>query len=137
MSTKRRHPGGGSPRVLRRELDGELFDLDERRVVSLSELREDVRAGRRFRAEDRESRSDCTYAVLGRVVTGGTTGPRAGEPPDALSLSSLVSGTVRNVLDWAADDLNDTGGSRRDGGTPRARRRRAGRRRDSSSIGPS
>jgi hypothetical protein len=68
-------------------------------------------------------------------VTGGTAGPRAGEPPD--TLSSLVRGTVRNVLDWAVDDLDDTGGSRRDGGTPRARRRRAERRRDSSSIGPS
>jgi len=135
VSTKRRHPGRGSPRRLRRELDGELFDLDERRVVSLSELREDVRAGRRFRAEDRGSGGDCTYAVLGRVVTGGTAGPRAGERPD--TLSSLVGGTVRNVLDWAADDLDDTGGSRRNRGTPRARRRRAERRRDSSSIGPS
>lgn len=136
MSTKkRRHSGGGSPRVLRRELDGELFDLDERRVVSISELREDVRAGRRFRAEDRESGRDCTYAVLGRVVTGGTAGPRAGEPPD--TLSSLLRGTVRNALDWAVEDLDETGGSRRGGGTPRARRRRAEIRRDSSSSGPS
>lgn len=135
MSRKRRHPGGGSPRVLRRERDGELFDLDERRVVSISELREDVRAGRRFRAEDRESGGDCTYAVLGRVVTGGTVGTRAGEPPD--TLSSLLRGTVRNALDWDTDDLADTGGSRRDGGMPRARRRRPRRDRDSSRIGPS
>jgi hypothetical protein len=134
VSAKRGHHAGGSPRLLRRERDGELFDLDKRRVVSVSELREDLRAGRRFRAEDRKSGRDCTYAVLGRVLAGGAGGPRAGDPPD--TLSSLMLGTVRNVLDRAADDLDGTPGPRRDGGTPRARRRRAGRGRGSSNIGP-
>jgi hypothetical protein len=133
VSTKRRHTGSGSPRVLRRAPDGELFDVKERRVVSISELREDVRAGRRFRAESREGGADCTYAVLRCVVTGGTANPQDGEPPDALS--SLVRGALRNVRDWAADDFDDAGGALREGGTSRPRRPRAGRRRDSSSTG--
>ena len=133
MSAKRGHPGGRSPRVLRREQDGGLFDLDKGGVVPLSELREEVRAGRRFRAEDRESGRDCTYAVLGLVLTGATIGPRAGQQPD--TLPSLVRGTVRNLLDWAAEDLDGGGGPPGDLGTPRGRRG-ARRRRDSSNIGP-
>ena len=131
MSRKRRPSAAASPRLLQREPDGELLDLDERRAVSIAELREDIRAGRRFRAKDRASGTDCTYAVLVQVMTGGR-GSRSSEGPD--TLSSLVRGTVGNVLEWAAEDPGATGGSRRSGGTRRARR--SGRRRDSSSIGP-
>jgi hypothetical protein len=117
--------------VLRREPGGELLDLEKRRVVSISELREDVRAGRRFRVEDREGGRDCTYAVLGCVVKGGTAGSRDGELADPLSA------LVRNVLDWAAEDVAEGRGSRGEGVMSRARRRRRTGRRHSSSIGPS
>lgn len=134
MSSKRRHGRSGAPRILRRSPDGELFDVKERRLVSISELREDVRAGRRFRAESSDGAADCTYAVLRNVVTGGAPTPRAGEPPDALS--SLLRGTLRNVRDWAAENVDDDGEALPEGTTSRPRGPRAGRRRDSSSIGP-
>jgi hypothetical protein len=135
VSKKRRKPGSGSTRILRREPDGDLFDLKQRRVVPISELREDVRAGRRFCAEDRDGGEDCTYAVLGRVVWGGTAGPQDGRPPD--SLSSLVHGTVRNVLDWAADEVDDTDGSPGQSVRSPARRRRPKARGASPGIRPS
>ena len=61
------------PRSLRRESDGTLYDLDERRTISIAELAEDVRAGRRFKARQDGSDRDCTQQVLLQVL--GAVGP--------------------------------------------------------------
>ena len=132
MNAKRADRSGGSL-LVRREPDGELFDPDRGRVVRASELREHVRAGRRFRAVDRETGSDCTYAVLGLVLAGGTIGPRSAGRPE--TLPSLARGTVRDVLDWASDNLDAAGPARGDRGTPRGGRRRERHRRVSSNTG--
>jgi hypothetical protein len=57
--------------VLRREADGSLYDIDERRWVSLSELRDEVRIGRRFRASRHDTGANCTNEVLAELLQGG------------------------------------------------------------------
>lgn len=56
------------PRMLRRERDGSLFDVEMERSVSLSELAEDVKDGRRFRVTRAESGSGCTNEVLLEIL---------------------------------------------------------------------
>lgn len=50
--------------MLLREGDGRLFDIDDRRVVTVEELLDDLKAGRRFRAHRRSTGADCTVEVL-------------------------------------------------------------------------
>ena len=56
-------------RVLLRE-DGELFDLSERRPISVADLREYLLDGGLFEARTKESGRDCTYEVLRKLVGG-------------------------------------------------------------------
>ncbi|WP_121006180.1 hypothetical protein [Saccharothrix australiensis] len=65
-------------RVLLRERDGGLFDVDEQRVVDAAELLDGLRAGRRFRAHRRSTGADCTLEVLAEVLGPALSGPRAG-----------------------------------------------------------
>jgi hypothetical protein len=53
---------------LRRESDGSLFDLDERRRIELTELADDIRSGRYFRATRHSSGEDCTQEVIAETV---------------------------------------------------------------------
>ncbi|MDP8928428.1 MAG: hypothetical protein M3O70_07595 [Actinomycetota bacterium] len=55
-------------RVICRRADGGLYDLGEDRRVEVDELREQVRAGRRFRAYQQETGTDCTYLVLVEIL---------------------------------------------------------------------
>jgi hypothetical protein len=55
-------------RSLRRDTGGDLYDLVEQRPVSIEELRDDLRAGRRFRARHGDTGADCTYEVLIEVL---------------------------------------------------------------------
>lgn len=62
-------PGSGMfTRVLRRDSDGTLYDLEEHRPVSIEELRGDLGSGRHFRAHRHDLGADCTYEVLVEVL---------------------------------------------------------------------
>ncbi len=63
-----------SCRVLCRHADGRLHDLGEDRRVEVDELREEVRAGRRFRAYQHETGADCTYLVLREILLSALSG---------------------------------------------------------------
>jgi len=123
--SRRRDRGFPAPRVLRRDADGALFDLDEQRVISLAELRDDVRGGRRFRAQRHGDGGDCTYAVLAEIVTGRAHDARTREARG--SLANLLRG-VRDAAGQAEDDRRDDV-RRRPGREDQADRRR-GRGRD-------
>ncbi|GAA1356840.1 hypothetical protein [Saccharothrix algeriensis] len=79
-------------RVLLRERDGSLFDVDDQRVVDAGELLDDLRAGRRFRAHRRSTGADCTVEVLAEVLGPALSGPLTGHggPVDPLSLLGLA-----------------------------------------------
>lgn len=103
-------------RLLRREPNGDLFDERRERKVTLDELRDDLRAGRRFRAR-RADGGDCTYALLAEVLTGREPGlaPVSTQPGPG----GLLGRIVRDSLDWASDAPSDRGAARR---TDRKRR---------------
>jgi hypothetical protein len=62
-------PHFGQPdRVIYRYSDGSLHDSTENRQVDVSELREVVCAGRRFRVFHHETGADCTYQVLAELL---------------------------------------------------------------------
>ncbi|MGH8905747.1 MAG: hypothetical protein ACRD0K_04365 [Egibacteraceae bacterium] len=106
------------PRSLRRDSQGALYDVEERRPVSTEELRDDVRSGRRFRAHRHDTGADCTYEVLVVVLT------------SALPAWNLpLEGRVGTTLDTIWHDLyiafnappkgfRDRGPHRRAGDTP-------------------
>ncbi|GAA2939589.1 polyhydroxyalkanoate synthesis regulator DNA-binding domain-containing protein [Streptomyces enissocaesilis] len=78
--------GARRERVLYRQSGGELYDDWEHRTVCLGELSQEVRAGHLFRAYDQATGSDCTYEVLGAVITRAMTAPAA-------ALAAGLSGT--------------------------------------------
>jgi hypothetical protein len=80
------------PRSLRRDADGTLYDLDERRTISIGELAEEVRMGRRFRAVQQGSERVCTQQVLLEVL--GAVGP---SPPAALAAGPGLHGLAGAV----------------------------------------
>jgi hypothetical protein len=80
-------------RHLRRESDGSLYDLDERRRISGTELRDDIQAGRRFRAIRHDSGADCTSEVLAEALRGAVAdrlGAGTGLPAGLAALASTV-----------------------------------------------
>jgi hypothetical protein len=88
----RRRPRSALPkRRLRQESDGSLYDVDERRRVELSELCDDVRAGRYFRAARHTSGENCTQEVLAQVLA-------AGAPKAAGANGAAFAGMVSSVL---------------------------------------
>ena len=117
-------------RNLRRNPDGTLYDVDERRAVSLSELADEVRSGRRFTALEHGSDRDCTQtvllAVLGSALPGG--GARAalsnGHVPGFAGAVSAIAGALRQ----RADDEQGYGDARprRAAGPRRGRQPRSG-----------
>jgi hypothetical protein len=94
------------PRILRRESDGGLYDVDERRRVSVAELRDELRTGRRFRASRHDSGANCTNEVLAEVLQAGVfpgvkgegaglgAGVSAGMGPLAAVLGTIGGGIV-------------------------------------------
>lgn len=79
-----------SARLLRRERDGTLYDLTLNRPVTLVELAEDVKNGRRFRAVRAESQATCTAEVLLEVLRAAS--------PELASLPSL-GGSVSEMVE--------------------------------------
>jgi hypothetical protein len=55
-------------RLLSREVDGSLHDLDTRDVVTTVDLIDDLRAGKRFRVNRHDTGLDCTAEVLAEVL---------------------------------------------------------------------
>jgi hypothetical protein len=128
VTTRRRDPR--PPRRLRRDGDGALYDLDERRTVSLAELAEEVQAGRRFRAHRHGSERDCTQQVLLQVlgasaltVPGGSRGLAAYAPglaayaPGLAAVLGSVAGSLADRREpgssASSGDENGSAGRRR------------------------
>lgn len=119
----RRGRDSKTPRVLRREPGGELVDERDGRHVTLAELRDDVRAGRRFRAQ-RAGGGSCTYAVLAELLTGHETA--IGSPADSRPRPrTLLERALLGAFDW--DEVDRVERSRPSGeDRARERRRRRG-----------
>ncbi|MCE6998361.1 hypothetical protein LZG04_26700 [Saccharothrix sp. S26] len=85
----------GARRVLVRERDGGLTDVAGRRPVTDSEVLDDLRAGRPFRAHRRDTGADCTIEVLARVM-GVPLGPggRRDGPDGRSSLAQFAEGLI-------------------------------------------
>jgi hypothetical protein len=89
-------------RELVRDSDGTLRDVAEKRRIGIDELRDDLRAGRYFRARTQSTDADCTHEVLREILLAGALpGSNAGA-----GLANLVSllGAFGNV---ARDVVND------------------------------
>jgi hypothetical protein len=97
--------------VLVRDSDGTLRDVTEKRRIGIDELRDDLRAGRYFRARTQSTDADCTHEVLGEILLAGALpGSNAGA-----GLANLVSllGAFGNVArDVIKDDTETATGSR-------------------------
>ncbi len=88
-----------------RDSDGTLRDVNDRRRIGIDELRDDLRAGRYFRARTESSDADCTHEVLCQILAAGALpGSNAGA-----GLAGLVSllGAFGNVASSVIDDIND------------------------------
>ena len=97
-------------RSLRRDGDGTLYDLDERRTIAITELAEEVRVGRRFKARQQGSERDCTQQVLLEVLA--AVGPAKGSllPGAGAQLHGLagavgaIAGAIVDRRDGASTD---------------------------------
>jgi hypothetical protein len=90
------------PRSLRRDDDGTLYDLDERRTITITELAEDVRVGRRFKARQQGSERNCTQQVLLQVLA--AAGPaKAPSLPGAGGQLHGLAGAVGAIAGAIAD----------------------------------
>jgi hypothetical protein len=108
-------------RGLRRDGDGTLYDLEERRTIPITELAEEVRVGRRFRAHQQGSERDCTQQVLLEVL--GSVGPAR---PASLPAGSGLPG-LAGALSAVAGAIVDRRGFERDGDGPAGSANGAGR----------
>ncbi|WP_250285517.1 MULTISPECIES: polyhydroxyalkanoate synthesis regulator DNA-binding domain-containing protein [unclassified Frankia] len=91
-------PPRGHYRRLRRDSDGSLYDINEHRRIPLSEIREDIQAGRRFRAVRDGSGEDCTNQVLADALKGALVdkvGLQTGIPASL----SAIAGSLLSALD--------------------------------------
>lgn len=70
--------------MLVRAPDGSLHDAGERRTVTIEELLDGLRSGRRFRVHRQSTGTDCTSEVLREVLGVALLGPgpRTGKPRD-------------------------------------------------------
>ncbi|MFJ3216484.1 hypothetical protein ACIPLC_11250 [Kitasatospora sp. NPDC086801] len=101
--------GTDAERRLIREENGLLADSLTGRRVSLAELADDMRNGRRFQARERASGGECTYQVLVQVLLAAlASGPVAGALPGT---AGLVSTTGRDGSAHRPDDVGHRTGS--------------------------
>jgi hypothetical protein len=113
--TRRRQHSDLPRRRLRKESDGALSDVDERRRIGLDELRDDIRAGRYFRAVRHSSGEDCTQEVLAQVLASSVLKPQFG----AGGLGSVVSSLLGGALSGSSRVFDRTAPAPR--GAPRQR----------------
>jgi hypothetical protein len=66
----RRRPGGRRvpPRTVLRTADGALCDAATGETVTLADLRNDMQAGRYFRATRDDTGTDCTNEILSELI---------------------------------------------------------------------
>lgn len=95
------------PRSLRRDGDGALYDLDERRAITVGELAEDVRVGRRFRCTQQGSERECTQQVLLEVL--GSSGPVQPASLAAGAQLTTLAGAAGAIAGAIADRRGDDG----------------------------
>ncbi|MFD6337729.1 polyhydroxyalkanoate synthesis regulator DNA-binding domain-containing protein [Streptomyces sp. NPDC060131] len=92
--------GTGAERHLVRTEGGQLFDTFMCRPVTVEELADDVRRGRRFRVREGESGGECTYQVLAQVLLTALA-PAAPVAARAVGRSSGMAGPLSEA---AGDD---------------------------------
>ena len=95
--SRRRARSALPTRRLRRESDGSLYDLDERRRIETTELADDIRAGRHFRAVRESSQQDCTQEVLTQVLTAALPRPSVGTG----GFESMIASVIGNIANGA------------------------------------
>lgn len=87
--------GADGEHLLVRAEGGRLFDALTLRPVTLEELADEVRSGRRFRVRGAESGVDCTYQVLAQVLLTAL----APTPPGTARAAGRSSGIVELLCD--------------------------------------
>ncbi|REE95228.1 polyhydroxyalkanoate synthesis regulator DNA-binding domain-containing protein [Thermomonospora umbrina] len=96
---------------LRRRPDGRLYDLDERRVIGLAELGDEVRAGRTFRAHRQGTGTECTNEVLVEILL-------TALPGVAGAVSAHGPAWLAGLVTQAAEPAERPSGRRGGGGRP-------------------
>jgi hypothetical protein len=95
-----------------------MFDVAQRRRISVEELRDLVVGGENFEAETEESGRDCTVEVLRKVMGGGALEPLSGQggfPMPSLGGLSMVADLLglARVAGDRIDDRDDEPAPRR------------------------
>jgi hypothetical protein len=97
-----------------------MFDVEQRRRISVEELRDLLVVGENFEAETEESGRDCTVEVLRKVMGGGALDPMSGQtgfPMPGLGALSVVNdlmGLAKSVNDRSDFDRDDRWDDRRE-----------------------
>lgn len=123
-------------RRLRKESDGSLFDLDERRRIDIAELADDLRGGRFFRAARHSNGADCSHEVLAQLMASAAPSTMLGG-----GTQSMVGSVFGGLTEVAARLLERSGrrddergdrqrGAERRGVEQRRDRQRGGERAD-------
>ena len=107
-----------------------MFDADQRRRISVEELRDLLIGGENFAAETEETGRDCTMDVLRRLMGGGALDPLSGHgglPMPGLgglgNFADLI-GLAKSASDRVgANDWDERRDDRRDDRPRRARHR--------------
>lgn len=105
-----------------------MFDVDQRRRISIEELRDHLVGGGNFEAETEETGRDCTMEVLRRVMGGDSMDPLSGQGVPVPGLSPLGGlGGLGSLLGLAGviGDRVDTLRRDNDNPPPRPQRPRA------------
>ena len=121
MASRSAHRRSGLPRrELVRDSDGTLRDVAEKRRIGIDELRDDLRAGRHFRARTQSTDTDCTHEVLREILVAGAV-PGASSGGGLAGLLSLL-GAFGNIANNFVD-LEDERHSGRNSRIPAERRK--------------
>ena len=84
-----------------------MFDVEQRRRISVEELRDLLIGGENFEAETEETGRDCTVEVLRKVMGGGALDPMSGQA--GLPMPGLGAFSVVSDLMGLAKTVNDRG----------------------------
>ena len=94
-----------------------MFDVAQRRRISVEELRDLLVGGENFEAETEETGRDCTVEVLRKVMGGGALDPMSGQgglPTPGLGALGMMTGLM-GLAKMAGDrDFDDRWDDRRD-----------------------
>ncbi|HUR48710.1 MAG TPA: hypothetical protein VMY88_04135 [Acidimicrobiales bacterium] len=106
--------------------DGSMFDVEQRRRISVEELRDHLVGGGNFEAETEETGRDCTFEVLRKLMGGGALDPMSAQ--GGLPLPGLGSlGVLTDLMGLARTASEKTDSRDRDSEPGPRRPRRRGR----------